>query len=431
MMKSRNIFSVKEGEVIGRLLKAGLLAFFLVSAVLSIRERYSQEEAGDEHFYVLEVERLQRDGLTASLTEGTSALFVSLGAVMSHITGDILTGNRIISLLSLILVLHAFTGVLSLLKVSREPKWLMVLTILAFAFDPGRSPFLFGINDTLMFGVVAQAIHHTTRFIIRNKQKDLIIAAIFLGAGFWIREITLLYVAAFGIASVLYVFMLHKKEILKRFANTALFFVIVALFGIIPHLPALMSNGDLGFEDKNYMGNWREREYLTQIKRIPSGSVFAYKWVDWGEVKEHKEQGLQPKLPETRPELWKLDPKMALDSFASNIMIRCTYLFSLRNGMLFILFLASFRMWRDIRKRRHTATWVFLATMILAYTLLISVITLHRIEIRWLSLAIMLMAAAGAYILDILGKKVSRFYKPLVIAQFVFICLSLIRNVVI
>ena len=430
MMKRRNILAAREGEVITRLLKAGLLVFFLVSAVLSIRERHSQEAAGDENFYVLEVERLQREGIMASLNEGTSALFVSIGTAMSYITGDILTGNRILSLLSLVLVLHALLGIASLLKISREVKWLMAFTILAFAFDPERSPFLFGINDTLMFGVIAQSLLYSIRFINKNKLRDLIIAALFLGAGFWIREITLIYLAAFAVAALLYLFMLRRKGLLRRLGNSALFFIIVALFGIIPHLPALLSNGNSGFEDKNYMGNWREREYLTQLRRIPSGSVFAYKWVDWEEVKEHKEQRLLPTLPQTRLELWKLDPKMAVDSFASNIIIRCTYLFSLRNGLFFILFITSFWMWRDIKRRKQQAAWVFLVAIILTYTLLISVITLNRIEVRWLSMAIMLMATAGAYILDILRRKGSGYYKPLALAQFVFICLSLIRNIV-
>lgn len=423
-------FSNHKKRIIAKPAKTVLFILLVIVALLAVKTRFTDSWQGDEYFYVTEVERVKNNGIWKTINEGTSHLFVVLSSTLSFVTGDTLFSNRLLSLLSLILVINAIIGIANIFKINRELKWLLLITVLTFAFDPFRSPFLFGINDTLMFGVISQSIFYLVKYLIREKTKYAIIAAILIGIGFWIREITLIYITTIAFASLIYLITIIKKRAYRHVKTLVLFFLIVFTTATIPHLPALINEGTFAFEDKNYMGNWREREYLTQLKRIPSGSVFSYERVSWEEVEAYKAEGLKPYLPQTRFDILRSDPKMVIDSFSSNLLIRSSYLFLFRNGVFFILFIASFWLWKEIRKRKNFTPWILIVSVISLYTIIISAITIHRIEIRWMGLVIILMAFAGAYILDVLEKKRSIYYKPLVMAQYIFIALSLIRIVV-
>lgn len=399
----------------------------LILAVKAVAIRFSAELSGDEYFYLREVLRFRDIGFTAALQEGISILFVIPGHLLAYLTGDILMANRILSLLSLGVILHALIRMAGLMHISKNLQWLMSLTILAFAFDYQRSPFLFGTNDTFLYALLAESFYFLIRFLQTDERKNLLVSGVFLGLGFWVREITSMYLAAVALAAGVYSIHQLRKRNWSGIAWVFIFFGVTFGTGVIPHLPALISSGHLAFEDKNYMGNWRERDYLSQIRRLPSGSVFAYTRVEWDEVEQYKREGHLPELPKTRYESFKLDPKMAADSFASNLLIRCTYLFSLRNGVLFLLFLASFWLWDRMKSNNLTKPWLFLSMVIISYALMISAITLHRIEIRWLTLVILLMTLTGSMILDMLKTGHPKLFRNLVYVQYCFIGLSILR----
>lgn len=406
----------------------GLLVILLLILVYrSLKIRFGAAPAGDETFYIHEVQRLQDKGPGETLRQGVSFLYVVLGNAIGKITGNILLANRLVSLLSLAFVIHALHGIAALMKVSRNLRGLMILTLLAFAFDHQRSPFLFGLNDPLLFALMAESLFFTVRYLYSEKNRDLLIASVMLGAGFWVREITLIYVVALAIATGFYSIQLLRKKAYRKVWVPVLFFAVAAAMAILPHLPALASRGTLGFEDKNYMGNWRERDYLSQVRRISTGSLFAYKRVEWEEVEAYKADPVNPPLPATRIEIFRRDPKMVMDSFASNLLIRNTFFFLFRNGILFLMFLYTFRAIKRVKDMRQVHAWWLLAFIVITYTLFISAITLHNIDIRWMALTIMLMAVAGVPGLDLLRRRSQQAYRWFLYLQYAFIAFAIVR----
>jgi hypothetical protein len=404
-----------------------MVVFLVLAAVKGIWIRFSDIITGDEYFYLLEVKRLFSEGILATMTRGSSILFTALSALLSYITGDLLLSNRLLSLLPGLFAVWSIWKMARLWGISREPRLLLVFTLLTFLFDPERSPFLFGTNDAMLFALIAEGLYQLFRFLEFQKWNYLIGAGLLFGAGFWVREIHLMYLLPVAGGAFLYLVIPSEIRILRKTGQSTLFFSIVLLTAVLVHIPSLITNGKPGFEDKDYMGNWRERDYLTQIMRKPSGSVFAYERAEWSEVEAWKQSEKNPALPGTRLDIWKADPVMAADRFSSNLLIRCTYLFSLRNGVLFILFLASFWMIKKIRESGRLKHWLLLILMISGYTLMISAITLHRIEIRWLALTIMFVALAGTFILEILRNHQSKWYRYCLWAQYIFIGLSLLK----
>ncbi|MFO7721755.1 MAG: hypothetical protein R6V49_00885 [Bacteroidales bacterium] len=421
-------FWSQEEPLTERLARLALLLLLAAAAVKGIIIRFSAGYQGDELFYVREVVRLADQGFLSAVSDGISFLYTLSGYALSKLTGDILLGNRILSLISLAFVIHALLGITSVMKIRQSLRWLLILTILTFAFDPRRSPFLFGINDPMLFAVFFQSLYMLTKFVFTDNARHLIYAALLLGACFWIREISLMYLVALALPIATWCISAKGRGIVQRFITALLFLIMVASTAVLPHIPAITTQGTLGFEDKNYMGNWREREYLTQVRRISSGSVFAYQWIDWSEVEAYKEAGIQPPLPQNRLEILKQDPKMVADSFASNILIRCTYLFTLRNGLLFIVFLGAFLVLRRIRGTTGYQGWLLFSLFTLAYTLMLSAITIHRIEVRWLTPAIITMAVAAIILLDQSAQSGHKWYRPLVWGQYLFIGASLLFN---
>jgi hypothetical protein len=409
-----------------RLARLGLVLLLIAAAVKGVLIRFTAGFQGDELFYTREVQRLAAQGLLAALTEGISFLYTSSGWLVSKITGDILLSNRLLSLLSLGVVLHALWGITSTLKIRHELRILLILTLLTFAFDPRRSPFLFGVNDPMLYAIFFQAVYLLIRFFYTDNQRFIIIAAILAGVCFWVREFALMYIAALMLPVAVWCFSVKGRAILQRSALAMLFMVIAGSTALLPHIPSLVSNGTPGFEEKNYMGNWRERAYLSQVRRIPSGSVFAYEWVDWAEVEAWKADVHNPPLPGNRMELIKRDPKMVADSFASNIVIRSTYLFTLRNGLLFLVFTGAFLVLHRVRGAPGYAAWLLLALFTIAYTLMISAVSLHRIEIRWLTPAIIAMATAATILLQQASVARFRWVRPLINFQYLYLGVSLL-----
>ncbi|HRZ42971.1 MAG TPA: glycosyltransferase family 39 protein [Bacteroidales bacterium] len=403
----------------------GLLIGVVAAAVRAISIRFPAGFSGDELFYWREVVRLQEIGWWNMLTTGTSFLYIGLSGLLTHLTGSILLSNRLLSLIPGLLVIWSLWKMAGLWDISLPVKRVMLLTALAFVFDPSRSPFLFGTNDALMFACVAEGVYRLFCWLKYNKLSSLVASAVLFGMGFWVREITLMYLIPLYGAALLYLIFPSWKPVSRRIGAIALFSGILLCTGILVHLPALSVNGTSGFEDKNYMGNWRERDYLSQIRRQPSGSVFAYERVEWAEVRAYKNSGLKPELPATRLEILRRDPKMVADAFASNLLIRCTYLFTLRNGLLFFLFLASFWLFPWVRRKAIFSQWILLILLITGYTLEISAITLHRIEIRWLTLSILFVTLAGSYMLDLLRIERPKLYRTALWLQYAVIGLSL------
>ena len=403
-----------------------LFVLLVAAAVRAIIIRFSAGFSGDELFYFNEVARVQQEGYLQVVTGGTSALFVGISGLISFITGDILLSNRLLSLIPGLFVIWSLWKMAGLWDISIQVKRLMLLTALTFLFDPSRSPFLFGTNDALMFALVAEGVYWLFCYLKYNKLSSLVISAVLFGMGFWVREITLMYLVPLYGASILYVIFPSWKLRAGRIGAIVIFTGIMLFTGILLHLPALTVHGKPGFEDKNHMGNWRERDYLSQVRRQPAGSVFAYERVEWSEVEAYKASGAEPALPATRFEILKRDPKMVADAFAANLLIRCNYLFSLRNGVLFLMFLASFWMIARIRKKDLFPQWVLLMLLIVGYTLEISAITLHRIEIRWLSLTILFMTLAGSYVLDMLRTEHPKLFRAALWLQYGFAGLSLL-----
>jgi hypothetical protein len=435
-----------EKPLTSQLARLAIMLMLIIAAVKGIIVRYSAGFQGDELFYTREVQRLNMQGLLTAMTEGISLLYATSGWLLSRFTGDILLANRILSLISLAVLVHALLGISTLLKVRQEFRLLLILTLLTFAFDPSRSPFLFGVNDTMLYALFFQSVYFLVRFIVTDNKRSLIIAAILAGACFWLREFALMYLVALMIPVVIWCFSTRGKAMLQRFLLTSMFLLIAGSAALLPHIPSLTINGTTGFEDKNYMGNWLERAYLSQVRRIPSGSVFAYQWVDWSEVEAYKAAGKYPPLPGTRLELLKRDPKMFADSFASNIVIRCTYLFTLRNGVFFLAFMflplascfslrqgmdSNLLQGMDSNFRKGKEVWLLLTLFTIAFTIMISVVSIHRIEIRWLTPAILSMAAATTILLEQAARARFRWLQQITFFQYlylgVFLLMILIR----
>jgi len=356
---------------------------------------------GDEGFYQIEFQYLEEHGIYALLAKGASGGFLLSSWAISAIVGvEEIFAARILSFISLILTIVIWTIIgKKYLKIQNYFQHLIIITIMLFAVRV--KCFFSAISDPLMIFVISLSLLYIFKYFHKRKNKYLLISAVFIGLTFWIRGFSLIFfisiLAAFCLAEGVKNIFFNKKNL-----NTfSLYLLTVIITALIYQVPSLIKFQSIRFEDKTFGGlyKWTERNYLGEIKKYDSGSIFVYQKVPWSEVEEYLEENGYDSLPHSTLEGLVWDLPLTIKKFFFNLLVRLNYLYSVNTGFFYFAFILLI-VFALVKKQKYRKEIVFLASLVFFFSLLISLIIIRLIEVRWVVLPVITIIFVGSYALN-------------------------------
>jgi len=262
------------------------------------------------------------------------------------------------------------------------------------------------------------AVLFLIKYLDDNRVKDLILTAVLSGMMFWVREFSIII---FGgvIAAVFVLPILKKEKLMLHFAKFTLFIIIFVLVVLVVQVPSIAENQKLSFERKggSGLGNWGQRNWLTQKEQISSGSVFAYQRVEWDYVDEYIETHGKESIPRGVVAVFRDNPKLKTDITIVNLFFRVPYILLISTGLLIF---GLFRVVREPEVWLSVLSPSMLALLAVFFSVCcgVSLAIINYIEHRWIFMASMMAIGLGAYGIQTMKQK---WQMRFVYGQFAFI----------
>lgn len=376
---------------------------------------------GDEGFYLNEIAQIKSLGLWDTFVGGISHLYVTVWCIISFLPFNDLVMIRLINIILGLVSLCLINKIINHLDLSEKVRDLALLTAgyAIFVSQSGAMHYV-AINDPMMNALGLAATLFLIRYLADFKVKDLIFTAVFSGTMFWVRSFAIILFGGI-IAAVFIVPLLKKEKVLMHLAKVALFMFVFILIVLVVQVPSLMENQKLSFERKGGqgLGGWSHRNWLTQKEQISSGSVFAYKRVEWDFVDEYIETHGRKSIPHGVAGVFKDNPKLKTDITVVNLFFRIPYILLMSTGLLI------FGLFRVVREPE---SWLcglppsMLALLAVFFSVCcgVSLAIINYIEHRWIFMASMMAIVLGAYSIQAMSEK---WQKRFVCGQYVFIAL--------
>ncbi|NLO11376.1 MAG: hypothetical protein GX122_03025 [Candidatus Cloacimonetes bacterium] len=374
---------------------------------------------GDENFYLSELARFHTNGVWNTFSRGVSHLFMSIWYLVSFLPLNSLIIMRLLNLVLGLLDLYLIYLILkplNLKKLSMSVA-LCTATYAIFISQSGAMHYR-AISDPLMTTLALTAIYFVTKYVREYKLKDLILAALFSGMMFWVRNFAIIIFGGI-LASVAFIPLFKRERALPHLGKLLLFFVIFIIVLLVVQIPSIHQHQKISFERKigSGLGGWGHRNWLTQKQQLPSGSVFAYRRVEWDFVDEYIESHGKQSIPRGVLGVFIDNPKLKTDITIVNLFFRIPYILLMSTGLLLLGFL---RIVRCPESWLRTLSPQILALLAVFFSVAcgVSLAIINYIEHRWV-----FTASISALIIGIYGfeEMSERWQKILLIGQLLLI----------
>ena len=239
-----------------------------------------------------------------------------------------------------------------------------------------------------------------------------------------IRPLAVIYTVAIGAGIGVLLVRGPRRALTMRFAGLLLSTCAAGVF--VQQVPAIFGRGVIAFENKNAPGRtWAEVKYLSRLKFEERGGSLS-EWLKvpvlmFSDVAAYKAEHGAQALPSTRWQQLGWSPRRTIRDFVETLLLRDTFYFA---GLLGILFPLA---WMRVPSTLDAATGqsMFLGSVLIAYVVVLTLLTSPFMEWRWLVPPLCLVALRGAFALDRLSVTHARAVLPLAILQLLFLCASL------
>lgn len=405
-----------------------LALYFIFRLIMYIKD---PSPKGDEKYFLEEIARFRSMSFRDAYFGNFYHLYLTIWYLISFLPINDLMLMRFINIVIGVVNLCLMYKILNRFDLSKNVRSLALLTAgyAIFVSQSGTMHYS-AINDPIMNALGLATILFLIRYLDNYRMKDLVFTAVFSGMMFWIRTFSIIIFGGI-IAAVFMVPLLKKEKVFIHLAKVALFLTVFVLVVLIIQVPSLIENQKITFEGKRRegLGNWSHRNWLTQKEQISSGSIFAYKRVEWEYVDDYIETYGKQSIPSGVIGVFKDNPKLKTDITVVNLFFRIPYILLMSTGLMF---LGLFRVIREPESWLVDLPPSVLALLAVLFSVCcgVSLAIINYIEHRWIFMAAMMGIGLGAYGIQSMTDK---WQKYLVHGQYVLLMLltvvSSIKNI--
>lgn len=394
-----------------------LLAVYIAGIAAFLWHFLHLPPQGDEIQFRAWFTEFRADGWSSALRRGLPVGYLALVQLAG---GDwsYLGAGRAVGVLAIVLLGLSVWWICGRVGVSPLVRRLAILTFLNLVLA-GRNFVFMAIADSVFTLVTLWVVIGIERAIVDRRPSLAVVA----GAGWaltWvIRPLAALYVPAIAIG--IGVLALRDPQRARALRLASLVALVCALGFLLEQAPALRASGRPAFEQRDdARHNWPQRRHLSLVRYHERGGTLV-EWlrvpplVGWDEVRRYTKQHGEDSLPRTRLEAWRRDPLPKAREVLITLVVRTSVFLGALLGVLFPLAWLA-------RVGRLT----FAGVVIVAYTVVLSVVVSPFLEWRWLLLPCVVCVCAGALALERLRDTHRSLAGAIVVAQIAFLGASFV-----